>query len=128
LPAFCTLAPGEHEIDFCRQLKSLINFSSYMGFATNVWLYPRFVSSSSDMAFPAMTCVYVCIPHTSAPAQDVLNAASIFSTSAQSWRLFMEWMRLWLTKTTKVTPEVGGEVQRFLFKLLAISFVFFHYR
>lgn len=22
-----------------------------------MWLYPRFVASSSDMAFPAMTCV-----------------------------------------------------------------------
>ncbi|CRK88042.1 CLUMA_CG001828, isoform A [Clunio marinus] len=35
-----------------------ISASSYLGFATNVWLYPRFISSSSDTAFPAMTCVY----------------------------------------------------------------------
>ncbi|CAO1441579.1 unnamed protein product [Diamesa serratosioi] len=35
-----------------------ISASSYMGFATNVWLYPRFTEQNSYMAFPAMTCVY----------------------------------------------------------------------
>lgn len=38
-----------------------ISASSYMGFATNVWLYPRFTAQNSYMAFPAMTCVYVSI-------------------------------------------------------------------
>lgn len=31
---------------------------------------------------------------------------SIFSTLAQSWQLFMEWMRLLLIKITKVTRDV----------------------
>ncbi|KAG5673282.1 hypothetical protein PVAND_003342 [Polypedilum vanderplanki] len=35
-----------------------ISSSSYVAFATNVWLYPRFTSSSSDTAYPAMICVY----------------------------------------------------------------------
>lgn len=62
LLAFYTLVPGESFTWKSLAIEKKINdsySSSYMGFATNVWLYPRFVSSSSDMAFPAMTCVYV---------------------------------------------------------------------
>lgn len=33
--------------------------SAYMGFASNLSLYPRFISSSSDAAFPALVSVYV---------------------------------------------------------------------
>lgn len=35
--------------------------SSYMGFASNLSLYPRFISSSSDAAFPALVSVYVSV-------------------------------------------------------------------
>jgi hypothetical protein len=35
--------------------------SFYMGFASNLSLYPRFISSSSDAAFPALVSVYVSI-------------------------------------------------------------------
>lgn len=36
-----------------------LSASSYMGFAVNVWLYPRFAIQSGYMAYPAMTAVYV---------------------------------------------------------------------
>lgn len=45
----------------------------------------------------------------SAAVQDVLTC-SIFSMSARSWQLFMEWMHSWLTKTTKVIHK--EEVQQ----------------
>jgi len=35
-----------------------ISASCYMGWSTNVYLYPQFFSSSSSTAFPAMVCVY----------------------------------------------------------------------
>lgn len=36
-----------------------LSASSYMGFAVNVWLYPRFAIQSGYIAYPAMTAVYV---------------------------------------------------------------------
>ncbi|KAG4067943.1 hypothetical protein HA402_010629 [Bradysia odoriphaga] len=35
-----------------------LSASSYMGFAVNVWLYPRFVIQSGYMAYPAMMAAY----------------------------------------------------------------------
>jgi len=45
--------------DFDFSLITLFYSSSYVAFATNVFLYPRFVNSTADTAFPAMICVYV---------------------------------------------------------------------
>lgn len=36
-----------------------LSASSYMGFAVNFWLYPRFEMQRAYMAYPAMTAVYV---------------------------------------------------------------------
>lgn len=36
-----------------------LSAASYMGFAVNVWLYPRFVITPAYMAYPAMTGCYV---------------------------------------------------------------------
>lgn len=45
--------------NFYFSLITLFFSSSYVAFATNVFLYPRFASSTADTAFPAMICVYV---------------------------------------------------------------------
>ncbi|XP_070490846.1 protein singles bar isoform X1 [Chironomus tepperi] len=39
-------------------LITLFCSSSYVAFATSVFLYPRFTASSADTAYPAMICVY----------------------------------------------------------------------
>lgn len=76
--------------------------SSYMGFATNVFLHPQFFSSSSSMAFPAMTCVYVSVDWIKINKE---RFESIFSMSAGSWRSCTAWMPGLRTRTTKRTAE-----------------------
>lgn len=79
--------------------------SVYMGFASNLSLYPRFFSSQSEAAFPALVSVYVSV-------NDLLNVLllitcllSIFSTSVPYLQYAMEWMHTRIIKYTNLINE-----------------------
>ncbi|XP_058811464.1 protein singles bar isoform X1 [Topomyia yanbarensis] len=74
-----------------------LSASSYLGFAVNVWLYPKFLlfktTGSVHSAYPAMTAVYVR-ESTDIYAKLLKFFYIFFSTWVQLWASFTVWMPL----------------------------------